>query len=149
MAGYPCPMPLASSLQTAQWHPLCKRPNCILSLLTAPCMLPTTSSLLTGPIRCPWHHFLSDIANACLIVIKLHIRKNGDLSNNIRILTPKNRGYWSRKSHSVEKTSIFVVFGKVLTDRRLHGCWFVTGWFTKYEFARGKVSLHERPCFVV
>ena len=29
------------------WHPLCKRPNCILSLLTAPCMLPTASSLLT------------------------------------------------------------------------------------------------------
>ena len=28
-------------------HPLCKRPNCILSLLTAPCMLPTASSLLT------------------------------------------------------------------------------------------------------
>ena len=108
-------------LSDAYRHPLCKQPNCIFSLLTAPCMLPTTSSLLTGPIRCRWHHFLSDIANACLIVIKLHIRKNGDLSNNIRILTPKNRGYWSRKSRSVEKTAIFAVFGKALTDRRLHG----------------------------
>ena len=38
------------------------------------------------------------------------------LSKNIRILTPKNGGYWSRKGHSVEKTSIFDVFRKVLTD---------------------------------
>ena len=75
--------------------------------------------------------------------------KNGNLLNNIRILSPKNRGYWSRKSHSVEKTPFFAVFGKVLTDRWLHGYWFVNGRFTKYEFARGKVSLHERPCFVV
>ena len=114
-----------ATLVRCLWHPLCKRPHCILSLLTAPCLLPTTSSLLTGPIRCRWHHFLSDIANACLIVIKLHIRKNGDLSNNIRILTPKNRGCWSRKSHSVKKTAIFAVFGKALIDRRLRGYRFV------------------------
>jgi len=50
-----------------------------------------------------------------------HIRQNGNLSNNIRILTPKNRGYWSRKSHSVEKTSFFEVFGNSLTGRWLRG----------------------------
>ena len=40
-------------------------------------------------------------------------------------------------------------FGKVLTDRRLRRHWFVIGWFTKYEFARVKVSLRERLGFVV
>ena len=124
------------------WHPLCKRPNCIFSLVTAPCMLPTASSLLIASIRCLWHYFLSDIANACLMVIKLRIRKNDYLSNNIRILTPKNRGCWSRKSHSVEKTLFFAVFGKALTDRWLRDCLSVNGQFTKSKFARGKVSLH-------
>ena len=41
------------------------------------------------------------------------------LSRNIRILIPKNRGYWSRKSHSVEITPFFAVCGNSLTDRRL------------------------------
>ena len=80
---------------------------------------------------------------------RLHIRKNGDLSRNIRILSPKNRGYWSRKGHSVKKTPVFEVFGNALTDRRLRDCLSVNGQFTKSEFARGKVSLRERPCFVV
>ena len=71
------------------------------------------------------------------------------LSRNIRILSPKNRGYWSRKSHSVEKMPFFAVCGNSLTDRRLRDCLFVNGQFTKSKFARGKVSLHERPCFVV
>ena len=45
------------------------------------------------------------------------IRVNGILSNNIRILTP-NKGHQNeRKGHSVEKTPIFEVFGKALTDR--------------------------------
>ena len=79
----------------------------------------------------------------------LQIWLNDYLSNNIRILTPKNRGYWSRKGHSVEKTPFFAVFGKALTDRWLRDYLSVNGQFTKYEFARGKVSLHERPCFVV
>ena len=71
------------------------------------------------------------------------------LSKNIRILSPKNRGCWSRKVHSVKKTAIFAVFGNLLTDRRLRDCLSVNWQFTKYEFARGKVSLRERPCFVV
>ena len=55
----------------------------------------------------------------------LQIWLNDYLSNNIRILTPKNRGYWSRKGHSVEKTPFFEVFGNALTDKWLHGYWFV------------------------
>ena len=64
------------------------------------------------------------------------------LSRNIRILSPKNRGCWSRKSHSVKITAVFAVFGNSLTDRRLRDCLSVNGQFTKSEFARGKVSLH-------
>ena len=79
----------------------------------------------------------------------LQIWLNDYLSNNIRILTQKNRGYWSRKGHSVEKTAIFSVFGNSLIDRWLREYRIVIGWFTKCEFARGKVSQHERPCFVV
>ena len=30
------------------WHPLCKQPNYIFSLVTAPCLLPLASSLLTA-----------------------------------------------------------------------------------------------------
>ena len=108
-----------------------------------------TAVWLATIVRCLWHHSLSDIANACLIVIKLHIRENGDLSNNIRILTPKNRGYWSRKGHSVEKTPFFEVFRKVLADRWLRGYLFVIVWFTKHRIAKGKVSSRERPCFTV
>ena len=78
-----------------------------------------------------------------------HIRQNGILSNNIRILTPKNRGYWSRKGHSVEKMPFFEVFGKLLIDRWLRGYLFVIVWFTKYRIAKGKVSSCERPCFTV
>ena len=59
------------------------------------------------------------------------------LSRNIRILTPKNRGCWSRKGHSVEITPVFEVFGKALTDRWLRDCLSVNGQFTKYKFAKG------------
>ena len=76
-----------------------------------------------------------------------HIRQNEILSKIIRILTPKNRGYWSRKGHSVEKTPFFEVFRKVLADRWLRGYLFVIVWFTKHRIAKGKVSLRERPCF--
>ena len=72
-------------------------------------------------VRCLWHPLLLGIANARLIAIELRIQHNGNLSRNIRILTPKNRGCWSRKGHSVEKTSFFDIFGNSLTDRRLHG----------------------------
>ena len=71
------------------------------------------------------------------------------LSNNIRILTPKNGGCSSRKGTSVEKTAIFEVFCKMLIDKWLHGYLSVNGRFTKDGFAKGKVSLRQRPCFVV
>ena len=66
-------------LSDAYRHPLCKQPNGILSLLTAPCMLPTASFLLTITIRCLWHPLLLGIANARLIAIELRTRNNGDL----------------------------------------------------------------------
>ena len=98
--------------------------------------------LLLG--RIPWDdYFHWALQMSVLDTPGLQIWLNGDLSNNIRILTPKNRGCWSRKGHSVKKTPFFAVFGKALTDRWLHRYWFVIRWFTKYEFARGKVSLHE------
>ena len=74
----------------------------------------------------------------------LLIRQNKLLSNNIRILRPKNGGCWSRKGHSVEKTSIFEVFRKVLIYKWLRGCLSVNGRFTKYKFAKDKVSLRQR-----
>ena len=77
------------------------------------------------------------------------IRVNGILSNNIRILTPKNGGCWSRKGHSVEKTSIFDVFRNMLAARWLHDYSSVISRFTKSKFAKGKVSLRQRLCFVV
>ena len=58
------------------------------------------------------------------------IRVNENLSNNIRILSPKNGGCWSRKGTSVEKTAIFVVFRKILIDKWLHGYLSVNGQFT-------------------
>ena len=86
--------------------------------------------------RCLWHHFIAHLLN-------------GILSNNIRILSP-NKGHQNeRKSHSVEKTSIFEVFPKMLIDRWLRGYLFVIVWFTKHRIAKGKVSSRERPCFVV
>ena len=72
------------------------------------------------------------------------IRVNGILSNNIRILTPKNGGYWSRNGRLVEKTPIFDVFRKALIDRWLHGFKTVNGRFTKNEFAKGEVLVRER-----
>jgi hypothetical protein len=37
----------------------------------------------------------------------------------------------------------------MLIDKWLHGFKTVNGRFTKYEFAKGKVSLRQRPCFSV
>ena len=91
---------------------------------------------------CRWALLMCEFA-----IPGFQIRVNGILSNNIRILTPKNRGYWSRKGHSVEKTPFFEVFRKVLADRWLRGYLFVIVWFTKHRIAKGKVSLRERPCF--
>ena len=77
------------------------------------------------------------------------IRVNENLSNNIRILSPKNGGCWSRKGHSVKKTAIFEVFRKALINKWLHGFKTVNGRFAKYEFAKGKVLVRERLCFAV
>ena len=82
-------------------------------------------------------------------IISLRIRLNGFFSNKHHVLSPKNRGSWSRKSTSVEKTAIFDVFRKVLIDKWLRRYLSVNGRFTKSEFAKGKVSLRERPCFAV
>ena len=38
-----CIISLLTTLVRCRWHPHCKRPNCILSLLTAPCLLPLVS----------------------------------------------------------------------------------------------------------
>ena len=66
--------------------------------------------------RIPWDdYFHWALQMSVLDTPGLQIWLNDDLLNNIRILTPKNRGYWSRKSHSVKKTAIFAVFGKSLT----------------------------------
>ena len=75
---------------------------------------------------------------------ELRIRLNGNLSNKHHVLSPKNRGCWSRKGHSVEKTAFFEVFRKVLADKWLHGYLSVNGRFTKYKFAKGKVLVRER-----
>ena len=52
-------------------------------------------------------------------------------------------------SRSVEKTPFFEVFRKVLTNKWLHGYLSVNGQFTNNKFAKGKVSLRQRPCLVV
>ena len=47
------------------------------------------------------------------------------------------------------KNAIFEVFRKVLTNKWLHGYLSINGQFTNNKFAKGKVSLRERPCLVV
>ena len=47
------------------------------------------------------------------------------------------------------KNAIFDVFRKVLTDKWLRDCLTVVWRFTNNGFAKGKVSLRERPCFIV
>ena len=76
-------------------------------------------------------------------------RRYQNLSKKIRILSPKNGGCRSRKGTSVEKTPVFDVFRKSLSYRWLRRFLSVNGRFTKDEFAKGKVSLRQRPCFVV
>ena len=76
-------------------------------------------------------------------------RRYQNLSKNIRILSPKNGGYWQRKGRSVEKTPFFDIFRKSLSYIWLRRLLSVNGRFTKDEFAKGKVSLRQRPCFVV
>ena len=64
---------------------------------------------------------LMGIADVRVRYTRILNRVNGILSNNIRILSPKNGGCWSRKGHSVEKTPFFEVFRNMLSDRWLHG----------------------------
>jgi hypothetical protein len=48
-----------------------------------------------------------------------------------------------------KKCRFFDVFRKALKDKWLHGFKTVNGRFTKSKFAKGKVSVRKRPCFVV
>ena len=84
-----------------------------------------------------------------LVIPGLHILRNDGLSKKHHVLRQKNRGCWSRKDYLAEKMAFFAVFGNILADRWLHGYLIVNGQFTNNEFARGKVSVCERPCFVV
>ena len=129
MAGYHCPMPLASA------------PVCVYRLLCCPCF-PRALPWAGGSLPLSGAHsserlLLMGIADVRVRYTRILNRVNGILSNNIRILSPKNGGYWSRKGHSVEKTAIFDVFRKVLVDRWLCDYLSVIEQFTKYEFARG------------
>ena len=141
MAGYLCLMPLAST------------PVCVYRLLCYPCSPGRCPGLVA---HCPFQGRIRQ-NNYCRWALQmcgfttpgLQIWLNEILSKKIRILTPKNRGCWSRKGHSVEKTPVFEVFGNSLIDRWLRGFLFVIVWFTKHRIAKGKVSLRERPCFTV
>ena len=101
MAGYLCLMPLASSLPMASG----------IFFANYPCLMPLASLHSVAPFLflrvLPW-------AGRSMPFQGVY---DGNLSNNIRILTPKNGGYWSRNGHSVEKTSIFEVFRNVLNDK--------------------------------
>ena len=63
--------------------------------------------------------------------------------------SPKLRPSARTKSILVENNAIFDVFRNTLVDRWLRNYSSVIERFTKIEFAKGKVSLRERPCFVV
>ncbi len=115
------------------WLPLSDAAGIIILQFGIPILFHSTMSFLCWALQMP-----------VLDTPELRIRLNGILSNNIRILSLKNGGCRSRKSHSVEKTAIFEVFGNLLVDRWLHGFLSVNKRFTKSEFARGKVLVHER-----
>ncbi len=53
------------------------------------------------------------------------------------------------KSFPVENNAFFEVFRKSLSSKWLHDYSSVIVRFTNNEFAKGKVSLRERPRFVV
>jgi len=69
----------------------------------------------------------------------LRIRLRGNMSNNIRILSPNEGHLRERKGHSVEKTPFFEVFCKMLTDKWLHEFKTVNVRFTKSKFAKAIV----------
>ena len=120
------------------WLPLSDAAGIIILQFDIPILFHYTMSFLCWALQIP-----------VLDTPELRIRQSGNLSNKHHVLSPKNRGSWSRKSTSVEKTAIFEVFGNLLADRRLRGFLSVNKRFTKYKFAKGKVSLRERPCFAV
>ena len=120
------------------WLPLSDAAGIIILQFDIPILFHYTMSFLCWALQMP-----------VLDTPGFQIRVNGILSNKHHVLTPKNRGCWSRKSTLVEKTAIFKIFGNLLADRRLHGFLSVNKRFTKYKFAKGKVSLRERPCFAV
>ena len=146
MAGYLCPMlnsiifancPYLMHFALFCWQSLSDASGIIFLQSGSPNIIPICNVLL-----------LLGTTNVWYDTSGFQIRLNGILSKKIRILTPKNGGCSSRKSTSVEKTAVFEVFCKVLIDKWLHGYLSVNGRFTKYEFAKGKVSSCERPCFI-
>ena len=130
MAGYHCPMlnsiifangPYLMHLALFCWQSLSDASGIISLQSGIPILFHSTMSFLCWALQMP-----------VLDTPGFQIRVNGILSNNIRILSPKNGGYWSRKGHSVEKTSIFDVFRNVLNDKWLHEFKTVNGRFAKY-----------------
>ena len=117
---------------------LCDAAGIIILQFGIPILFHSTMSFLCWALQIP-----------VLDTPELRIRLNGILSNKHHVLSPKNRGSWSRKSTSVEKTVIFDVFRKVLIDKWLRRYLSVNGRFTKYKFAKGKVSQRQRLRFVV
>ena len=115
------------------WQSLSDAAGIIILQFGIPILFPSTISFLCWTLQIP-----------VLDTRRFQIRVNENLSNNIRILSPKNGGYSSRKGISVEKTPFFEVFRKVLIDKWLHGYLSVNGRFTKSEFAKGKVLVRER-----
>ena len=120
------------------WLPLSDAAGIIILQFGIPILFHSTMSFLCWALQMP-----------VLDTPGFQIRENGILSNNIRILSPNKRHQNEQKGHSVEKTSIFEVFRNTLADKWLHGLQTINGRFTKYKFAKGIVSLHQRPCFVV
>ncbi len=75
-------------------------------------------SILGIPQIIPFYYVLLLLG---IIDVRLNTIGFRNLSNNIRILTPNEGHLRERKGPRVEKTPIFVVFGKTLIDRWLHG----------------------------
>ena len=90
------------------------------------CLMPNSIIFANGLLSdafgmMPLASFFRYWAFPMLFSYTMYILLSELLSNNIRILTQKNGGYWSRNGRLVEKTPIFDVFRKALSDRRLHG----------------------------
>jgi len=115
------------------WLPLSDAAGIILSISGIPKIIPFYYVLLLLGI----------------IDVRLNTIGFRNLSNNIRILTPNEGHLREREGPRVEKTPFFDVFRKVLINKLLHRFKTVIWRFTNNEFAKGKVSLRQRLCFIV